>query len=529
MRTHTSQFKDEIKAYGRQFIDTIYHNNTTYNGDHINSINYSVDTTLLKSIMQSMVIDTDLTFSVNDKVGYGVSLVSVSNSEIKFDNFNVISIEEQKDKHSYRVTCYDNMIKTMVDYETPKINNTEITYPISVRDYINAICVHLGLTFADASNTFTNYNKMISKDYYIDDYGNSLGYTFRDVMDDLSQVVCGFIGCNSDGEIEIKTITNTQDTINEDFFNDRNVNVGKKYGPINSLVFSRTGEDNIYRDDQASITQNGLCEIKIEGNQLLSDTDRDNYIDGVFNNIDGLTFYLNDFTTKGILYYEVGDLYNVSINSVSYPCLMLSDNIKRTQGLSEIIHTDEPTTSVTDYKKADKKDIAINQTTLIVDKQNQTITSVVSKTEDIDSRVQQNNNAIINTNNNLNNVNSDLQQYKQTIATQFTQTNEDFNFQFNNITDLVNQVSNTESGHYNELHRYIRFVNGVIILGEEGNPLTAELSNNKLSFKQNGTEIAYISNNKMYIKDAQVLNNLVIGNFQFIPRNNGSLSFRKVT
>ena len=130
--------------------------------------------------------------------------------------------------------------------------------------------------------------------------------------------------------------------------------------------------------------------------------------------------------------------------------------------------------------------------------------------------------------NNLDNVNSDLQQYKSQVATQFTQTATDFTYQFNNVNQLINDVSNTTSNNFNEIHKYIRFVNGVIVLGEEGNEMTAELSNNKLSFKQNGTEIAYVSNNKLYITNAEMLNNLVIGNFQFIPRNNGSLSFRKV-
>ena len=96
------------------------------------------------------------------------------------------------------------------------------------------------------------------------------------------------------------------------------------------------------------------------------------------------------------------------------------------------------------------------------------------------------------------------------------------------MQDVIDAVSNTESTHYNELHKYIRFVDGVIVLGEEGNEMTAELSNNKLAFKQNGSEIAYVSNNKLYITNAEILTNAIIGNFQYTPRSNGSLSFRKV-
>ena len=67
----------------------------------------------------------------------------------------------------------------------------------------------------------------------------------------------------------------------------------------------------------------------------------------------------------------------------------------------------------------------------------------------------------------------------------------------------------------------------VIILGEEGSPFTAELSNTELAFKQNGTTVAYVSNNKLNITNADITTQIDIGNFQFIPRSNGSLSFRK--
>lgn len=125
-------------------------------------------------------------------------------------------------------------------------------------------------------------------------------------------------------------------------------------------------------------------------------------------------------------------------------------------------------------------------------------------------------------------ITDDLTEYKETIRTQFLQTNDDFTFRFDNISDLINQVSDTEGQHYSELHKYIRFVDGKVILGEEGNPFTAELDNQKLAFKQNGTEVAYISNNKLYITSSEISVDLKIGNFGFVPKSNGSLSFKKV-
>ena len=116
---------------------------------------------------------------------------------------------------------------------------------------------------------------------------------------------------------------------------------------------------------------------------------RSDYLQGILNALNGLYYYLNDFNSTGILYYEVGDLYNVQIGENTYQCLMLNDEINVTTGIEEIIHTDMPEKSETDYSKADKTDMRINKTYLIVDKQNQTIESVVSNVTSQNNKISQ--------------------------------------------------------------------------------------------------------------------------------------------
>lgn len=352
MRTHTQEFKSKIKEHGREFDDTLYYSangvTTTYDNEHLSNINYSFDTSLLKSVMQTLTFDSDLDLEVGNIVSYKCSLVDVQNSDIELNNFTITKKEEQKDTKNYRYTCYDNMIKSMTDYVS-----LNVTYPITIRNYINAICTYLGITFANASDIFTNYNKTITSEHYLDSDGNSLGYTFRDVLDDLAEAVGGFICIDNYGELEIRYPINTNDTIDEEYFQDNNVNIGKKYGPINVVVLSRNGVDNLVRPSTLPTT---ITEIKIENNPILDQTNREDFIDGIYNQLNGLEFYLNDFQTKGVMYYEVGDIYNVSIDNTTYKCLMLNDNIIRESGLAENIYTEEPTTSVTDYKYASDTD-----------------------------------------------------------------------------------------------------------------------------------------------------------------------------
>lgn len=157
----------------------------------------------------------------------------------------------------------------------------------------------------------------------------------------------------------------------------------KSIGPINSVVLTRASDsDRAYKKDQTSIDKNGLCELKISENQFMNFNDRSDYLQGLADKLFGVEYYLNDFVSTGIMYYDLLDMYGVEIYGKTYNCLMLNDEQNITQGLEENIHTDRPETSETDYTKADKTDRKLNQTTLIVDKQNQKIEGVISQIGD---------------------------------------------------------------------------------------------------------------------------------------------------
>lgn len=80
---------------------------------------------------------------------------------------------------------------------------------------------------------------------------------------------------------------------------------------------------------------------------------------------------------------------------------------------------------------------------------------------------------------------------------------------------------------FGEISKYIRFVDGNIVLGETGSELTLTVQNDRISFQQSGNEVAYFSNNNLYIRIAEVLKTLRVGNFEFAPRYDGGLILKK--
>lgn len=116
---------------------------------------------------------------------------------------------------------------------------------------------------------------------------------------------------------------------------------------------------------------------------------------------------------------------------------------------------------------------------------------------------------------------------RQELSTQLKQTRDEFLFQFNNYKQLLDETGNIIEQRFNDFSRYIRFKAGNIELGDINSPFKTLLTHEKIGFFKGEVEVAYISNNKLYITDAYIINSLRIGNFEFIVEENGSLSFRK--
>ena len=118
--------------------------------------------------------------------------------------------------------------------------------------------------------------------------------------------------------------------------------------------------------------------------------------------------------------------------------------------------------------------------------------------------------------------------YKTSVSTQFSQTSEAFEMKFEKTSDAISAVEDDLQDKYKERVSYIRFEDGNIILGKTGSDITLVQSNDRISFMQNGQEVAYIANDNMYITQGEFLTQLRIGKFGFAPGVNGNLSFRKV-
>lgn len=282
---------------------------------------------------------------------------------------------------------------------------------------------------------------------------------------------------------------NDWETIDEDFLMDKNVSFGEKYGPINSVVLSRSADsDGIDERDEESIAENGLCEFKISENQIMNFNDRSDYLPGIFEKLSGLEFYVADFDTYGILYLDFLDVFRVKVKDKYYKCIMLCNSVKLKDGLEENVSSEKPEESITDYSKTDKTDRRINKAYFMVKKQEQEMEGLVSRQNDTNEQLAQVimttssiQNTVKDTMSNINNVTNSVEQLTNQMKTNQTSTN----LQISAIQSTI------ENGVENVKNNTVDINSSGATFGQDGSPFKANINFQNLNIKQNDEEISF--------------------------------------
>lgn len=365
MRLVSDNYKTAI-TLPRQITAKIYLYNTEIEESNINNINYSFNSDLFKTIMQVVKIDTDIAIEQNKTINPHFGLkVNGEYEYVDFGNFKVHTIEDNKDTNSYQITCYDKIIDSMIDY------NLEIPSGTTIRDVWIMIFNALNWDTSTIPTSFINSTKTIESDPWV-------GYdlTFRDVLDELCTISLVWLADRNGTITFIKHNESSNVTIDEHYFDQDNVVLGEKIF-FTHLIFSRSNElDNIYRSDEL-LSKTAHKELKLVDYRILSDNNREQFIDEMANNLWEWYYYSCDIKTGGITFLESVDRYNLLFNGNLYATILMNNEINIDTGLIENISAEKPIESQTDIKHASTSDKNQRTANLIVDKKLAQITAEV--------------------------------------------------------------------------------------------------------------------------------------------------------
>ena len=118
-------------------------------------------------------------------------------------------------------------------------------------------------------------------------------------------------------------------------------------------------------------------------------------------------------------------------------------------------------------------------------------------------------------------------QMNETLSTLAEQSENNFTWTVTKVNEIIKDAAandNLTREQLNLIHTYMRFGEDGLTIGKAGNPLTFRVVNDRLAFYMNDTEVAYLSDNKLYVTQAEILARLQIGKFAYEPQSNGNLS-----
>ena len=124
-------------------------------------------------------------------------------------------------------------------------------------------------------------------------------------------------------------------------------------------------------------------------------------------------------------------------------------------------------------------------------------------------------------------TNDQMSQVTETLSTLAEQSENNFTWTVTKVNEIIEDAAasdNLAREQLNLIHTYMRFGEDGLTIGKAGNPLTFRVVNDRLAFYMNDTEVAYLSDNKLYVTQAEILARLQIGKFAYEPQSNGNLS-----
>lgn len=388
MITHTPAFDEAMKAPTKQiravisYTDGDGQTHTTTSEDDLKSfkkveegyyMNVGVDRIEISTVGDVIPLDTFITIAIGVNIG---TLEAPVWEDMPIGKYTVEEVEMNEETGVAKYKGTGQMGKfTETEYSAGML-----TYPTTVSGLLTQVAERMTATLGTDPATLPNATAPID----VDLWESITGTTFRNIVGEIAGATATMAKFNAlDGKLYLRQTPKTADGAMTEQ-NLKKYKIKPEVGQYNSVVLSRMPQnDNIVISNQASITENGLHELKIINNEILN-KQRETTATPILESILGFNYSPFEATTEGHGWHEVGDLITVQLNGgAERQVLITSVSLSIDGGIKEIIKG-EPLedTGTTDYSKAGGIARTLYRTELEVDKQGHRIEAFVGEFEE---------------------------------------------------------------------------------------------------------------------------------------------------
>lgn len=305
---------------------------------------------------------------------------------IRVGKYTIERPKEEETANKVEIIAYDNIMNKIndkyvcgLDYENDSITLEDL--------YID-VCDNLELT--PATTNFLNNDIPISSNPFTN------GETNYTVLQTVAKISCSFVTIDNDSdEINLSWLS---DSVNPDYTfqkSDYSTLEGGiiELGPINSVTIknSQVDSENVTQTDSESILANGEHSIIISEDYILyNSTLRSQALSGIFNRLNGLTYTDCKLTTYyGKPFLKVGDKIRVITDNGYLDTFVLIHKFEYDGTFTSTIESPVLTEQEIKTKQNLTLKDALKNTEIEVNKQKQTITSLISDVSEQEERISQ--------------------------------------------------------------------------------------------------------------------------------------------
>ena len=331
----------------------------------------------IKNINRDLLIeDKEIEVRMGVKVGDTTTWYSLG-------NFLITKPEEDdvKDKMSFKSMDYTKKFNKLFD---PSLVN----FPCTASELAQAVCSQCGVELATIN--FTNSDFVVENSQY------DSGDLCRKVMQDIGKLAYSWVRIGWDNkcyiDFEVQTEVEDYNIITNDNYYDFKKQQ-KQFGPVNRVVIGLENVDgeNVAIQDDESVEQNGLHELYIYDNNLTYTPElRQQVIDGA-RKLFGLKYVPIEVNTTGhpwLIGNEIIRIIDMDGNIVeTYP---FDRTIEYMGHIKSKLVSKAETQTQQEYVNINTISKLLHETKIIVDKANKEITAVITKTEELSAKVDNN-------------------------------------------------------------------------------------------------------------------------------------------
>lgn len=302
---------------------------------------------------------------------------------ISLGKFIVQSVEPNDTTNIAKINAMDYMLKTNVTYEST-LNYSDGT--VTLLDVLQEVCTKSGLTLATLN--FSNSTFIVDSNQFAE------GTLNRQVIQAVAQISGTIAKIKNDNKLYLIN-PNSITTVSKIFTlnNYAEAEIKRNTQPLNvvSLGISNIEGENVTLRDETSITQNRENTLVINDNPFAyTQAKRQQLITAIFNAVKGFEYKAFSFKCQGLPYLETTDKVQFKDKAGNtYDSYVFRFNYKSPNGLESTIESPSIIKATVNYQNVLSAIDIAKRTEIIVDKQNQTIESVVSNVTEQNTKINQ--------------------------------------------------------------------------------------------------------------------------------------------